>query len=50
MNPHRAKRGMMRGSYTPRTDPRQMAVYDVVRWLPRPPQLVGSPTPESVFT
>ncbi|PNW87946.1 hypothetical protein CHLRE_01g008051v5 [Chlamydomonas reinhardtii] len=46
----KAKRGMMRGSYTPRTDPRQMAVYDVVRWLPRPPQLVGSPTPESVFT
>eukprot|EP00198_Chlamydomonas_reinhardtii_P010968 XP_001700305.1 predicted protein [Chlamydomonas reinhardtii] len=35
----KAKRGMMRGSYTPRTDPRQMAVYDVVRWLPRPPQL-----------
>ncbi|KAG2444235.1 hypothetical protein HXX76_000993 [Chlamydomonas incerta] len=46
----KAKRGMMRGSYSPRTDPRQMAVFERVAWLPRPPALVGSPTPESVFT
>ncbi|KAG2430370.1 hypothetical protein HYH02_013732 [Chlamydomonas schloesseri] len=46
----RAKRGMMKGNYEPRTDPRQMAVYGRVAWLPQPPRLVGSPTPESVFT
>ncbi|PNH12214.1 Glycosyltransferase-like protein LARGE [Tetrabaena socialis] len=45
----KAKRGMMRGTYDPKVDPRQLAVYDKVAWLRAPPQLVGSPTPESVF-
>ncbi|GFR51211.1 hypothetical protein Agub_g13537 [Astrephomene gubernaculifera] len=46
----KAKRGMMRGTYDPRVDPRMLAVYDKVSWLRPAPKLVGSPTPESVFT
>ncbi|KAG2486289.1 hypothetical protein HYH03_014994 [Edaphochlamys debaryana] len=46
----KAKRGMMRGTYEPRVDSRAMAVYDRVSWLRRPPELVGTPTPEHVFT
>ncbi|KXZ46406.1 hypothetical protein GPECTOR_44g80 [Gonium pectorale] len=46
----KAKRGMVRGGYDPRVDPRQLSVYDRLPWLRRPPKLVGSPTPESVFT
>ncbi|GLI63689.1 hypothetical protein VaNZ11_006689 [Volvox africanus] len=45
----KAKRGMMRGTYDPRVDPRMMAVYDKVSWLRSPPKLVGTPTAESVF-
>ncbi|EFJ43666.1 hypothetical protein VOLCADRAFT_96251 [Volvox carteri f. nagariensis] len=45
----KAKRGMMRGTYDPRVDPRMMAVYGKVSWLRPPPQLKGIPTPESVF-